>query len=127
MGSCAGVTVIPFTSTPPSMAMTRHWRPSILRVSMRSVRSGLTFDDDIRCLDFKGPGVGDIACVDGSFFTGGFIEVLVKRWQAVLPRCRCVLKIADLVDLSRTRGSGSSLCSSDELAQILMDGLLPSS
>ena len=36
------------------------------------------FDDDIRCLDFKGPGVGDIACVDGSFFTGGFIEVLVK-------------------------------------------------
>ena len=37
-----GVTAIPFTSTPPSMAMTRHWRPSISRVSIRSVWSGLT-------------------------------------------------------------------------------------
>ena len=39
---------------------------------------GIHADCDIRRFDFKGPGVGDIACLDGSFFTGVFIEVLVK-------------------------------------------------
>ena len=38
----------------------------------------IDLDDNVRSFDFKGPGVGDIACVDGSFFTGGFIEVLIK-------------------------------------------------
>ena len=32
----------------------------------------IDLDDNVRSFDFKGPGV------DGSFFTGGFIEVLIK-------------------------------------------------
>ena len=51
---------IPLTSTSPSRRITRHSRPSRVRVSRRSVRVRAYLYGDIRGFDLKTPGAGNV-------------------------------------------------------------------
>ena len=104
-------TRIPFSSTSPSIGITRHLRPSIMRVSTRSARSGSTW-----------------TTTSGVLISNLFVLVMLEATRedfspAVISYCSsndCSFSSSTphsskrrfTSDLVRTTGSGSSFCDS---------------